>query len=163
MLAASLRGAYGTDSTLDDVLVAFAVARVEVASSARRLGGKVARSSAPSRFGRARGSDREPAMCSSAARGRNPDRDCVSRWNREDYARMRWVGLKLDSDGRVLAQIRVSSPNFATQAAMTLDGLDGTDRVVVVGVNVGGTEHTFLPAQGEWEAHGWTLTVESLP
>ena len=163
VLAASLRGAYGTDSTLDDVLVAFAVARVEMWPPVHAAWA-VKWPARPRRLVSA-----EPVAPTGASyvfirrEGAQPGSRLRLEMEWEDYARMRWVGLKLDSDGRVLAQIRVSSPNFATQAAMTLDGLDGTDRVVVVGVNVGSTEHTFLPAQGEWEAHGWTLTVESLP
>ena len=43
---------------------------------------------------------------------------------------------------------------------MTLEPLDGVDRVVVVGVNVGSTEHPFQPNQGWWEPHGWLLTIE---
>jgi hypothetical protein len=78
----------------------------------------------------------------------------------EDYTRMRWTVLKRDSRRRVLSSISVRSLDRQTRASMTIDGLDGVDQVVVVAVNVGSTDHGFDPDQGEWEPHGWLLTVE---
>jgi hypothetical protein len=80
----------------------------------------------------------------------------------EDYARMKWVALKLDASGKTRAQIRATSPERATSAVLTIDVLEDVDRVVVVGVNVGSTEHRFSPDQAEWEPHGWMLTVEGV-
>ena len=37
----------------------------------------------------------------------------------------------------------------------------GFERVLVVGVGLGTTEHPFDPGQGSWPAHGWILTLES--
>ncbi len=78
----------------------------------------------------------------------------------EDYGRMRWVALKLDEDGRAMATLPIGSTDRATRASMTVDSLDGVSRVLVVGANVGSTEHPFDPDQGEWEPHGWLLTLE---
>lgn len=77
----------------------------------------------------------------------------------EDYARMRWTVLKLNAAGVVLAEIPVRSLDRQTRAYMTVEALDEVDRVLIVGVNVGSTEHPFDPDQAEWEPHGWLLTV----
>jgi hypothetical protein len=72
---------------------------------------------------------------------------------------MRWVVVKLDATGRVLALKFVGSLDRSTQAAVTVENLDSVDHVLVVGVNVGTTEQPFDPNQGEWESHGWLLTL----
>ena len=77
----------------------------------------------------------------------------------EDYARMRWVVAKLDASGKMLAQIPIGSTDHSTLAALTVENLGGVTQVLVVGVNVGSTEHPFYPQQGEWEPHGWLLTL----
>jgi hypothetical protein len=77
----------------------------------------------------------------------------------EDYARMRWVVVKLDATGRVLALKFVGSLDRSTQAAATVENLDSVDHVLVGGVNVGTTEQPVNPNQGEWESHGWLLTL----
>jgi hypothetical protein len=78
----------------------------------------------------------------------------------EDFGRMRWTVVKLDASGRAMAVVPVTSLRLATRASMTVQLLEGVDRVLVVGVNVGSTEHPFDPGQGEWEPHGWLLTLE---
>ncbi len=77
----------------------------------------------------------------------------------EAYARMRWVVVKLDADGHALAQIPIRSLDRTTHASMTVAALDGVARALIVAVNVGSTEHPFDPDQGEWEPHGWVLTI----
>ncbi len=78
----------------------------------------------------------------------------------EDYGRMRWVAVKLDAAGRASAVLPIQSIDRATHASMTIDALDGVARVLIVGTNVGSTEHPFDPDQNEWEPHGWLLTLE---
>jgi hypothetical protein len=78
----------------------------------------------------------------------------------EDFGRMRWFVVKLDAQGRELATVPVGSLDRGTHASITVESLDGVDRVLVVGVNVGSTEGAFDPGQGEWEPHGWLLTLE---
>jgi hypothetical protein len=46
---------------------------------------------------------------------------------------------------------------------MTVEGLDGVDHLLIVVQNLGSTEHAFDPDQGEWEPHGWLLTLEGQP
>ena len=51
------------------------------------------------------------------------------------------------------------SVDRATHATITVEKLGGVDHLFVVGANVGTTEQTFNPDQGEWEPHGWLLTL----
>jgi hypothetical protein len=78
----------------------------------------------------------------------------------EDFGRMRWEIVKLDAAGRAMADVAVTSTPLATAASMTVELLDGVDRILVIGANVGSTEHPFDPQQGWWEPHGWLLTIE---
>ena len=78
----------------------------------------------------------------------------------EDYGRMRWFAVKLDAAGRAKGELPIRSNDRATRASMTVDELDGVAQVLVVGANVGSTEHPFDPDQGEWEPHSWLLTLE---
>jgi hypothetical protein len=73
---------------------------------------------------------------------------------------MRWTAAKLDDQGALLGVIPIVSTTTATRAAMTLEALEHVKRLVIVGVNVGSTEHAFDPDAGEWERHGWLLTVD---
>jgi hypothetical protein len=77
----------------------------------------------------------------------------------EDYGRMRWFAMKLDAAGRTKGELPIRSNDRATRASLTIDALEGVAQVLAVGVNVGSTEHPFDPDQGEWEPHGWLLTV----
>ncbi len=77
----------------------------------------------------------------------------------EDYARMRWVVAKVDDHGKLLDAIPIASTDLATQASITVENLERVDHLLVIGVNVGGTERLFDPNDGEWEPHGWLVTV----
>ena len=79
----------------------------------------------------------------------------------EDYARLRWVVLKRDASGRTLAELPITSTDRGTAASLTVEGLDGVDHILVIVQNLGSTEHAFNPDQGEWEPHGWLLTLEA--
>jgi hypothetical protein len=160
VLRASLEGALGTDSTLDDVLVRFAVDRatawppVRVAwhipwpTAARRFASPVSVSPTGSSY----------VMVDLAGAPASARLRLEAAW--EDFGRMRWAVVKLDARGKALAVVPVTSLRLATHASMTVELLEGVDRVLIVGVNVGSTEHPFNPDQGEWEPHGWLLTLE---
>jgi hypothetical protein len=75
----------------------------------------------------------------------------------EDYERMRWMAVKIDAAGRSLGEMPLGSRG--THATLTVEQLEGTSQVLVVGVNVGDTEGPFDPGAGEWEPHGWMLTL----
>jgi hypothetical protein len=161
VLRASLAGALWRGSTLDDVFVRFAVDRATALSappiapswvvpwpaSARRLASGAPLAPTGSSYVVI---DRAGAPAGSRLR-------IEAEW--EEYARMRWTAVKLDASGHALAEIAIRTIDRVPRASMTIDGLDGAARVLVVATNVGGTERAFDPDQGEWEPHGWLLTV----
>jgi hypothetical protein len=159
VLRVSLKDALGRGSNLDDVLVQFAVARVSMFPSPRPAWDipwpdRARRLAAPKPVAPT-GASYVRIDCAGAPPGAKLRLE--AEW--EDYARMRWVALKLDPQDGVMAQVPIRTFDPATHASMTLDGIDGVSRVIVVGANVGSTDHPFDPDQGEWEPHGWLLTV----
>jgi hypothetical protein len=161
VLRVSLKDALWPGSTLDDVLVRFAVDRaltltpapplawrIPWPATARRLASPVPPAPTGASYVLV---SREGAPAGAKLR-------LEAQW--EDYGRMRWAVVKLDSAGKALAQMVVPSLDRATKASMTLEGLEAARSVLVVGVNVGSTEHPFHPGQTEWEPHGWLLTLE---
>jgi hypothetical protein len=159
VLRVSLKDALGSGSTLDDVIARFAVARWEM-TPAPRVAWHLPWPAAARRVASPR-----PVAPTGASyvvidrAGAPPGAKLRVEAEWEDYGRMRWIVAKLDAAGRTLAELPVTSLDKGTRASMTIEGLEGADRVLVVGVNVGNTEHPFDPAQGEWEPHGWLLTV----
>jgi hypothetical protein len=160
VLRASLKGALFTNSTIEDVFVEFAVDRAQAQPPARVAWhipwpGQARRLASP-----------EPVSPTGASyllidhAGAPPSAKLRVEAQWEDYGRMRWVVLKLDERGRATATMPVTSLDRATRASLTIEGLDGVDRLLVVGVDVGSTEHPFDPDQGEWEPHGWLVTLE---
>jgi hypothetical protein len=160
VLRVSLKGALSIDSTFDDVLARFAVHRA-LLSPAPRIAWHVPWPTRGRRFASPvpvapTGASYvvvDVAGAPAAARLR-----VEAAW--EDFGRMRWEVVKLDAQGRLLADVSITSLPLATNASMTIETLEGVDRVVIVGANVGSTEHPFDPQQGWWEPHGWLLTVE---
>jgi hypothetical protein len=160
ILRVSLKNALGTDSTLDDVLARFAVHR-GLAVPAARLAWHIPWPSKGRRFASPTAVAPTGAsfvLVDLAGAPAGAKLRVEANW--EDFGRMRWNVVKLDHEGRDLADIAVTSVPLATSAAMTIEPLDGVDRVLIVGTNVGSTEHPFDPDQGWWEPHGWLLTVE---
>jgi hypothetical protein len=161
VLRVSLRDALGRGSTLDDVFVRFAVARASLDPPAR-LAWHV---SWPVRARRVAAP--EPVAPTGASYVRIDHAGAPSgaklrleaQW--EEYCRMRWVVLKLDATGHPIGEIPIRSLSSGTTASMTVESLEGVDRVLVVGTNVGSSERAFDPDQGEWEPHGWLLTLEA--
>jgi hypothetical protein len=77
----------------------------------------------------------------------------------EDYGRMRWVAVKVDAAGRAIGEIPMGSRG--TRATLTVEQLEDTSQVRIVGVDIGDTEGPFDPGPGEWEPHGWMLTLSA--
>lgn len=77
----------------------------------------------------------------------------------EEHALFRWAFVKLDAGGRELGRVVIPTTERATEAQMTLVDLDGVDRVLLVGVNVGDPAYAFDPDDEVWEPHGWLVTV----
>ncbi|HEY1697112.1 MAG TPA: hypothetical protein VGG39_33360 [Polyangiaceae bacterium] len=160
VLGVSLKGALGTDSSLDDVFTAFAVQRGTAFPPVRLAWNipwpaKARRFASPVPVAPTGASYVLVGVAGAPARAKL--RVEVA-W--EDFGRMRWSVVKLDAQGHAMADVAVTSLRLGTSASITLEPLDGVDRVLVVGVDVGSTEHPFDPAQGWWEPHGWLLTVE---
>ncbi len=161
VLRVSLKDALWAGSTLDDVFVRFAVDRyltlspaprpawqIPWPSTARRLASPVPPAPTGASYILV---SREGAPAAAKLR-------VEAQW--EDYGRMRWAVVKMDAAGKALAQMVVPSLDRGTTASLTVEGLEAAQGVLVVGVNVGSTEHPFHPAQTEWEPHGWLLTLD---
>ena len=160
VLRSSLAGALGTDSNLDDVLLAFAVDRALVPPAAG-LAWHISWPNPARRLASPRPVAPTGASYVVLDHGTLPTGATLrvnATW--EDYGRMKWEVVKLDPGGRAMAVLPMTSPPLATTAALTVELLDGVDRILIVGANVGSTEHPFDPAQGWWEPHGWLLTVD---
>jgi hypothetical protein len=160
VLRVSLKNALGTDSTLDDVLARFGVHRA-LATPPARVAWHLPWPAKARRFASPipdapTGASVVVIDVAGAPAGAKLRVEAV--W--EDFGRMKWEIVKLDAQGRELADIPVTSLPLGTAASMTVEPLDGVDKVVVVGANVGSTEHPFQPIQAWWEPHGWLLTIE---
>jgi hypothetical protein len=162
VLRVSLKDALWPGSTLDDVLVRFAVERaVDLSPRAPRLAWRLPWPATARRLA----SPVPPAPTGASyvlvsREGAPPGSKLRLEAEWEDYCRMRWVAVKLDAAGKPLGEMPIAASDRATHASVTLELLDGAHDVLVVGVNVGSTEHAFDPNQGEWEPHGWLLTLE---
>jgi hypothetical protein len=77
----------------------------------------------------------------------------------EEHALFRWALVKLDAAGRELGRVVIPTRERATEAQMTLVELEGVDRVLLVGVNVGDPSYRFDPDDEAWEPHGWLVTL----
>jgi hypothetical protein len=155
----SLKAVLPADSTLDDLFVRFAVRRA-LLTPAARLAWHVPWPLKPRRL-----ASPEPVFPTGASyvlvdrAGAATDAKLRMEAEWEDYGRMRWVVVKLDAAGQARAVVPVKSLDRGTRASLTVESLGAVDRVLIVGVNVGSTEHPFDPNQGEWEPHGWLLTL----
>jgi hypothetical protein len=161
VLRVSLASALWEGSTIDDVFAAFAAARASMNPSPRLtwsipwpLDGRRLASAVPVA---PTGSSYVAIDHAGAPRGSKLRVEAT--W--EDYGRMRWIVRKLDAAGKVLDELPIPSTDRATEAAMTVENLDDTERIVVVGVNLGSTEMPFAPDDAPWEPHGWLLTLSA--
>jgi hypothetical protein len=161
VLKSSLAGAFGTDSDLDDVFDQFGLARA-LARPAAHLAWHVDWPARPRRL-----ASPLPVSPTGASyvmidhAGAPPGASLRVEASWEDFGRMRWSVIKLDTAGRAIAVLPMTSTRLATTAALTVELIDDVDRFIVVGVDVGSTEHPFDPNQGWWEPHGWILTLQA--
>jgi hypothetical protein len=91
--------------------------------------------------------------------GARPDARLRVEIDWEEHALFRWALVKLDASGRELGRVVIPTTERATQAQMTLVGLENVDRILLVGVNVGDPAYAFDPDDEVWEPHGWFVTV----
>lgn len=161
VLRVSLAGVLGTDSDLEDVFLQFAIDRA-TASPPPHLAWRVPWPAQARRF-----ASPEPVGPTGASyvwidhAGAPAGASLRVEATWEDYARMRWAVVKVDASGRVMAVVPISTQHLATSAAITVELLEGVDHLVIVGAEVGSTEHPFDPDQGWWEPHGWLLTIQA--
>jgi len=162
VLGASLAGALWKDSTIDDVFAAFAAARASMEPPPRLTW------SIPWPLEERHLASGDPVSPTGASyvavdhagAPRGARLRVEATW--EDYARMRWIVLKIDAAGKVIDELPIPSTDRATGAAMTVENLDTVDHIVVIGVNLRSTEMPFDPDDGIWEPHGWVLSLASL-
>ncbi|MDP9033377.1 MAG: hypothetical protein M3O50_01100 [Myxococcota bacterium] len=161
VLRVSLKGALWSESTLEDIFVRFGVARQAAVPPARTAWHlpwpvrprRVLSPQPVSPTGAAY------VIIDRAGAPRGAKLRLEMEW--EDYGRFRWVVVKLDHTGHAIGELAVTTPDRATRAATTVESLDDADAVLLVGVGLPATPGSFDPHQGEWEPHGWLLTIAS--
>ena len=161
VLRSSFKNALSSGSTLDDLLLGFAVARVlPAADVAPRTDWQIDWPAKPRRL-----APRDPTAPTGSAyvvvrrAGAPPGARLRVEAMWEEHAKMRWSVVKLDAGGREIARIPVASAERATETQGTIVDLDTTDTLVVVGTNAGDFTPPFDPDDAVWEPHGWRLTL----
>jgi hypothetical protein len=176
VLRASFKNALTTGSTLDDLLLDFAVAREFVGKTSdaehmpetRSLGDaaevhadwQVDWPAQPRRLASGRGIEPTGATyvvidCASAPKGARLRVE--TEW--EEHAALRWAAVKIDGDGHESAAVAIPSAERATAAQITVVDLEGVTKVVLVGTNAGDPLDPFDPNDTTWEPHGWVMSV----
>jgi len=170
VLRESFKGALGSGSTLDDVFVEFSVARAltgglddapELAVMApAAVAYDLPWPSEPHRVASSAGIAPSGAdYVRVSRRGAAPGSRLRVEITWEQHARMRWIAVKLDAQGRAIARIPIGAADKAVEAQLTVAELDDTSSVLLVGANVGNWTAPFDPDVGELEPHGWAVTV----
>jgi hypothetical protein len=176
VLRESFKGALGTNSTVDDMYLDFAIARAFMGAAddgdhmpETRAMGDFARvhldwdipwPAVARRFQSPSGVSPLGAAYALVHREGAPEGSRLrveAAW--EEHARMRWAVVKLAADGSEIAQMAIPSLDRGTDAQMTMVELDKVAAVLVVGVSLGDPKWPFDPDDGVWEPHGWMLTV----
>lgn len=175
VLRHTFRGALTTGSTVDDLLVDFAVARAlagDLADEAHfpqsRSLGAAARvpwdwdvpwPKTPRRLAAPRGlGPTGSAYVRIDRAGAAPESRLRIELEWENHARMRWAAVRLDAAGREKSRVLVGSHDRTTQANLSLAELDSTSSVLLVGVNCGDWK-PFDPDDRDWQPHGWLVTL----
>jgi hypothetical protein len=176
VLRVSFRGALSTGSTIHDLLLDTAIARAFMGSAedglhqpeTRALGDAarvptdwdVAWPTQPKRL-----ATRAPVHPSGASylvvrrAGAPPGARLRVEIVWEEHALFRWAFVKMDASGRELGRVIIPARERATEAQMTLVDIDGADRIMLVGVNVGDPAYRFDPDDEIWEPHSWLVTI----
>ncbi len=179
VLRETFKGALAPGSTIDDVLLEFAIARAFVGHNAddvhmpetRTLGDAVgarldwdipwpaqARRLAAREPTAPTGSTYLRVRCAGVPKGSRLRVETA--W--EEHAKMRWAVVKLDADGHEKARVTIPLANpKVTEAQITVVELDDTDSVLIVGVNAGDPAFQVDPDDVVWEPHGWIVSLAS--
>jgi hypothetical protein len=178
VLAASFKGALTSGSTMDDLLLDFAVARAFVGDSSdkdhmpetRALGAaarlrtewtiewpKAPRKLASSRGVAPTGAAYVEVDCRSAPKGARLRFE--AEW--EEHAKMRWAAVEIDDAGHERSSVAITGPDRGTAAQGTVVDLDGVARVLFVGTNTGDPLVPFDLNDAAPEPHGFVVSVAS--
>jgi hypothetical protein len=165
VLRESLKEAAGPGTTFEDALAAFAVDRatmVEMADAPVRFDWdvawpKTARALASPRAVAPTGAAYVRIDASAMPKGARLRVDAT--W--EEHAKMRFIVVKLDAQGRALAQWEAKAQPKATESHLQVVETDNATAFLVVAANVGAWTSPFDPDEGPWEPHGWLLTIAS--
>jgi hypothetical protein len=160
VLRVSLRDRLFAGSTFDDAIVRFAVDRASM-TPAPHADWRVAWPEHPRRLLPATPVAPLGASYVTIDLGARPSGATLhleADW--EDYGRMRWTVVKRDATGRALGELPMGSVDKGTHASLTIEAFGAAADLLLVGVDLGDTEAAFEPTAGEWEPHGWMLTLE---
>lgn len=176
VLRVSFKNALTTGSTLDDLLLDFAVAREFLGSASdadhmpetRSFGDaahvrtewEIGWPVQARRLSSGRGIEPTGAAyvaidCSSAPKGARLRIE--AQW--EEATSLRWAAVKLDAAGHEKASIAIPSAERATEAQITIVDLEDVAKVVLVGTSTGDPLDPFDPNDAAWEPHGWVVSV----
>ncbi|CAN5572046.1 hypothetical protein BH09MYX1_BH09MYX1_29530 [soil metagenome] len=176
ILRENLKGALSSGSTINDVLLAFAVARAFTGnplSESAELGAIGAPLTADFDLAwPATGTTRSVAMSAGLAptgtttiRIRRAGAPAGTRlrveikW--EELAKLRWMALKLDATGAITQRLPFGVADKATECALSIGELDASESVVLVGTNVSTWDAPFDPDTTPLEPHGWVVAYAS--
>lgn len=173
VLRMTFKNALSTHSTIDDLFLNFAAARALIGTpadpnethflgdaAAARLDWEIAWPTSPRRLASPHPLAPTGSSYVSISRDGAPKGSRLrveASW--EEHAKMRWVILKLDANGREKSRVLVPTVDRATEAQATVVELDDTAKVVIVAMNAGDVAYPFDPDDEVFEPHGWLLTV----
>lgn len=156
----SMKDAMFAGSTLDDALVAFAIARGTTIAPTARLDWDVAWPSKARTLASPEGiAPTGAAFVRVDTKGRAAGKRLRVDATWEEHAKLRWNVVKLDATGHEVARIAATVAPKATEAHVQIVDLDDASQVLVVAANVGTWTAPFDPNDVVWEPHGWLLTI----
>lgn len=175
VLRKTFKGALMTGSTIDDLFVDFAVARAligPIADDAHLLESQTLGDAAkialdwdipwptgPRKLASPRGvGPGGSAYVRIDRKGAAPGSRLRVELEWENHARMKWIAVRLDGNGREKSRVPVGIHDRTTDGNLTLTELDDTAAVLLVGMN-GGDWTPFDPEDLDWPAHGWTASI----
>jgi hypothetical protein len=176
VLRASFKNALTTGSTLDNLLLDFAVAREFLgrASDADHMPetrslGDAARVHAdweigwptePRRLASGRGIEPTGAayvVIDSSLAPNGARLRIEAEW--EEHAKLLWAAVKVDNAGHEKASIAIPSAERATEAHITVVDLEDVAKIILVGMSAGDPYDPFDPNDAVLEPHGWVVSV----
>ncbi len=175
VLRESLKGVLSSNSTLNDVMLAFAIARADVGHPATSESAELGAIGAPlapdfdlpwPAPGAARSFTMSAGLSPTGMAslrvhhaGAPPGLRLRVEIRWEALAKLRWVALKLDASGAILQRLPFGVMEKGTECALSVGELDGTADILLVGTNVGSSDEPLDPESTPREAHGWVVSL----